>query len=105
MQYIKLPPADCVTGKSYNNYAEYKLWRKSNGYKLWLKKQWNKQKGKCAYCKCDLRYVNQNVEHVMPQWLNTRFINSARNLVLSCQQCNKNKGGKIIGKKKRPKFN
>lgn len=104
---IKLPLFDAVKGSYVDNtgsYKEYQLWRKSESYKLWLKKQWKRQDGKCAYCRCELRGIRHNVDHILPQILKTRNINSSKNLVLSCPQCNKRKGSTILKKSKRPTF-
>lgn len=90
-----LPAFDAVRGRyieSNGSYREYKLWRSSEGYKRWLRMQWRKQNGCCHYCGGSLRGRRHNVEHVQPQNTKTRDINTARNLVLSCPDCNKDKG-------------
>lgn len=106
MEYtrIKLPPASGITNKSVNQYAEYKIWRKSPGYKKWLSRQWAKQDAKCFYCKCSLKGRQHNVEHIVPQRINSSSTNKARNLVLSCPPCNKSKGGKVFSNAKNLKL-
>lgn len=100
MTTIKLPPYDAINGKYFtkeDHYKSYKIWRKSVGYNLWLKKQWKLQDGKCFYCKVSLREKIHNVEHIIPQswWGET----NAKNIVLSCQPCNKQKGSNLPAKK------
>lgn len=80
--------------KRYDVYHDYKKWRASEGYKLWLKKQWQKQDGCCYYCKESLKGKQHNVEHVLA--ISKYGTNSAKNLVLSCQPCNKAKGSKRV---------
>jgi|GEM_PF-6711315 len=107
MKATKLPPYDAVRLKhvdSDGSYKEYKLWRKSQEYIIWRNKQWKKQDGRCAYCRMSLIGKKTCVEHVLPQWLKTRNINSGKNLVLACVECNKKKGSKILRKNRRPRF-
>ena len=79
------------------HYKAYILWRKSQGYKLWLKKQWKLQNGCCYYCHNSLIGMRHNVEHVIPQ---SRWgLTNNKNMVLSCPQCNKNKGSSMPSKK------
>lgn len=44
----KLPTYDAYNHKYIDpngSYEEYKIWRKSDGYKVWLRKQWRIQAG------------------------------------------------------------
>ena len=103
-EVIKLPPYDAVKLKyveKNGSYKEYQLWRKSTAYKLWLKRQWAKQDGKCRYCHISLKGIKHVVEHMLPQRTKSRYVNQSNNLVLSCTQCNKKKGSVIYNRKKR----
>lgn len=97
----KLPAYDGIKERYYNSgsYVEYKKWRKSKGYLLWRRRQWARQSGQCYYCRISLRKVRVNVEHISPQRTKTRLVNDAKNLVLSCSDCNKAKGSKVLSKK------
>lgn len=102
VKIIKLPPANGLTGRyltKRDHYNAYTLWRKSEGYKLWRNKQWKAQKGRCYYCKIDLRDRRTNVEHVLAQsfWGETK----GKNMVISCPECNKTKGSSKASKELR----
>jgi 5-methylcytosine-specific restriction endonuclease McrA len=44
------------------------------------------QKGRCAYCRCDLRAVPVHIDHIMPLALNGA--NDRSNMQLTCDACN-----------------
>lgn len=103
----KLPAFNAVRGKymeSNGSYREYKLWRSSDAYKLWLRKQWRKQNGCCFYCGRSLKGRKHNVEHMKPQNTKLRDVNAASNLVLSCPDCNKDKGSARMTPKQLEQF-
>lgn len=91
---IKLPPYDCVKGRSLNVHAEYATLRKTSGMKLWIKKRYAKQSGRCFYCHELLKGKRLNVEHVTPR--SRGGSNDSKNLVLACSSCNKAKGSSVI---------
>lgn len=103
----KLPAYDAVNHKYIDpsgSYQEYKIWRKGEGYKVWLRKQWRIQNGRCAYCRISLHGKRHVVEHIIPQHTQGKYVNQGKNLVLSCSDCNKRKGGKILKKSNRSKI-
>ncbi len=51
-----------------------------------------KQKGKCAYCRADLKKVRRNIDHIMPIKLGGE--NTRKNLQLLCKPCNARKSAK-----------
>jgi len=61
------------------------------------KKIYNKFDGHCAYCGCDLKYKQMQVDHFWPQSLAHRQPNIDNNkfdnLMPSCQKCNIHKHG------------
>lgn len=94
-----LSPASGIAGRYATidgHYKAYRSWRRSDGYKAWLKRQWSAQKGRCFYCKTSLKGRRHNVEHVTPQsrWGAT----SRKNMVLACPGCNKAKGNSMPSK-------
>ena len=78
-----------ITG---NVYKDYLAWRKGPGYVLWRKRQWAKQNGLCYYCSVSLKNRRTNVEHVIP--MSRGGTNKAKNLLLPCGPCNKEKGNR-----------
>lgn len=50
------------------------------------------QKGKCAYCRADLKRVRRNIDHIMPIKLGGE--NTRKNLQLLCKPCNARKSAK-----------
>lgn len=60
--------------------------RRSIGKKV-IQSLWSIQEGYCAYCDCDLRNIEYEVEHVLP--LAAGGTNDPLNLVLSCPPCNR----------------
>lgn len=68
---------------------DYARWRKTPAFNRWRGQQWARQDGRCFYCRCDMRLVRVNVEHVLPRSLHGT--NSSRNLVLACSDCNRSK--------------
>lgn len=94
---IKLPPGSGITGKSSNPYKEYVTLRKhSPDFNSWVKRTYGKQGAKCFYCSCDLSKIRINVEHVIP--LSRGGLTNSNNMVISCAECNKQKGSKLIPK-------
>ena len=57
-------------------------------------KVWNKYNKKCAYCGCDLKYKDMQVDHIKSKFhheyynLSTENIDDLENLNPSCRQCN-----------------
>lgn len=75
---------------------DYARWRKSADYQKWRRLQYRKQSGLCYYCDVPLSGKKENVEHIMPR--SKGGTNNWRNLVLSCWECNKSKGGKPLSR-------
>lgn len=97
---IVLPPASGITGRFLEpsgEYRNFRLWKRTEGYKKWRSNQWHKQRGLCAYCDTNLTKTKVNIEHVTPMSKGGKTI--AKNLVLSCWQCNKNKGSVPLSRK------
>lgn len=81
---------------------EFYRWKKTDKYKDWRKRQFGRQRGLCFYCDKSLIGVRTNVEHINPRSRGGK--NSLRNLVLSCWECNKNKGSKPLSSKAKRDF-
>lgn len=97
MKVIHLPPANGLTGKSENIYAEYAILRKhSSDFQIWFKRTYAKQNAKCFYCRISLKGRRTNVEHIIPK--SRGGTNNPSNLVISCAPCNKQKGSKLLDK-------
>lgn len=95
MKEIVLPPANGITGKSTNIHKEYWILRnKSSDFKIWFKRQYAKQDARCFYCSTKFVGKRINVEHIKPR--SKGGDNRSQNLVLSCADCNRNKGNKIL---------
>lgn len=58
-----------------------------------LKKQYQRQKGKCFYCNDPLNHVYHE-DHVVP--LTRGGSNDMANIVLACPGCNQSKGNKLL---------
>lgn len=57
---------------------------------------YNKYQGHCAYCGCELKFKDMQVDHLIPvrNWDNSHTdeeLNDISNLMPSCRQCNKYK--------------
>lgn len=75
-------------------HREFLRWKKSNDFQIWKHDQFLKQGGTCYYCDTPLNGVRQNVEHIVPK--SKGGTNHKSNLVLSCSDCNKDKGTKLL---------
>ena len=72
--------------------------------KLTKKRQaiWDKSNGKCWYCGCDLSVSKWQADHVIPEcsiWRDREdrnYINSIKNMVPACRDCNIGKGPRSI---------
>lgn len=77
-----------------NIHREYELWKKTEDFTKWRKKQFLRQGGLCWYCQDYLPYTRINVEHIIPR--SKGGTNRKSNLVLACSNCNKNKGSSLV---------
>jgi len=73
---------------------EFNSWKKTEGYKKWVIRQFLKQGGTCFYCDIPLRGIKQNVEHIVPR--SKGGTNAKSNLVLACWQCNEKKRANLV---------
>jgi 5-methylcytosine-specific restriction endonuclease McrA len=90
---IKLP---IDAGKTWREYQEL---RQTKEFKQWWWEQHDKQYGLCYYCLINLDFVQINVEHMKP--MSKGGTNNYNNLVLSCQECNKEKNTRLLSKNER----
>ena len=81
---------------------ELNRWKKTDDYKKWRKRQFAAQNAECYYCRKSLIGVKTNIEHITPK--SRGGTNKLNNLVLSCWECNKIKGTKILSRKERKKY-
>jgi 5-methylcytosine-specific restriction endonuclease McrA len=58
-----------------------------------IKEQYERQKGRCYYCRCKVAWNNHHVDHVVP--LSRGGSNDISNLVIACQTCNLSKNSKL----------
>jgi 5-methylcytosine-specific restriction endonuclease McrA len=78
---------------------QYQELRQTKEFKKWWWDQRAYQDNLCYYCLDSLEDVVINVEHIMP--MSAGGTNAYSNMVLSCQDCNKEKGAKVLSKKLR----
>jgi 5-methylcytosine-specific restriction endonuclease McrA len=88
--FNSLKTKDSITEVTKNFYR----WKKTEDYIKWRKKQFLKQGGLCWYCEDFMPYIRINVEHIIPR--SGGGTNQKSNLVLSCSNCNKRKGSKLL---------
>ena len=95
-----------VEKKRYYNstktYREYQEMRKTPEFWVWWKRQYARQEAKCYYCLESLRTRRVNVEHIVP--MSRGGQNTRKNMVLSCADCNKEKGRKLLSRGARHEF-
>lgn len=77
--------------------AEFEEQKGRPYFRKWKNEQYRCQEGKCAWCQkpIDIHSPLTHVDHVKPLfWGGT---NQYANLVLSCSECNKEKGDSVVG--------
>jgi len=79
--------------------TKYRALRLSPGFKIWEQAQWERQYGRCAYCKERLRPKGSKeriyqVDHIRPIYRGGN--NDWDNLCLACQPCNYYKKGDML---------
>ena len=83
----KQPRVVLKTGRSkFRSYLP--KWRK------WKAEQLERQRWKCAICRCDLRKVTFHVDHIVPRAAGGKAIET--NLWILCRDCNMDKRDKRI---------
>jgi len=97
----KLKKKDKTRGRidSTKTWNEYQELRKTKEFKMWWWEQRERQTGLCYYCLTDLGEAVINVEHIRP--MSAGGTNDYNNMVLSCRECNKNKGSRVLSKQER----
>ena len=93
-----------IVKKRYGGYgrwmqkrAEFDKLKQEKLFKRWKREQYKCQDGKCAWCKKHIKLSDEetHVDHVVP--LIYDGDNEFKNLVLTCAECNINKGSKTEG--------
>lgn len=106
MKRIVLPPAAAVgvSQKGVRNYRDtYKDLNIQKAAKLQLRNRLLRQQMfTCIYCDCSLIGLRANIEHMTP----VKFggTNNSNNLVMSCSNCNKKKGNRMLSKHKKKMY-
>ena len=71
----------------------YELLKKTPVFRKWRIKQWECQRGKCAWCEKPIQMSTHNyVDHIVSR--HGGGTNNSKNLVLTCYKCNKYKSNK-----------
>ena len=94
-----IPSRRAYSKLSHQTYTAYQELRKTDKFKMWWKKQFARQEGLCYYCEIGLKSVVINVEHITP--MSAGGSNKPKNMVLACEECNKNKGSRVLPNKER----
>lgn len=80
-------------------HKEFSVWKKTENFTKWRRKQFLRQGGTCYYCDQLLIGVRQNIEHIVPKI--SGGSNRRSNLVIACWECNLSKNTSRIPTRER----
>lgn len=76
----------------YEPRNEFERWKRSEAGKAWKRDRYQKQKERCALCKCAVSVKGSHIDHIKPLAHFPELAIDLNNLRILCSNCNCQKG-------------